>query len=359
MAAAVLAPRSAWRFITGRFGQARHRTISGPTPRVSEAQGIEWPPLLASSGSGDARPCLRELFERLTPPMGSEASGRVVLEALLRDRMPEGLLGRLGSLDFEERKEVARVFAAVLRFASRLGMEAQIAEYMRTRPQVLRMLLDWCEDVDAALHSFEMFRECTRYPEVISTLFDAEIATDLVALAQHPSVDVSLDAFASLRALLLGGEREVAAAFLEANFRVFFEAYNKLFFCAEAYATHRQALGLLGDLLRDPHFLCVRQAYASDESFLQIHMNLLRSSSRTIREDAFHIFALFACNPCMPPKVHLILFRNNERLAKVLEALGCMRGSESDDESDARIVACAIRRLGPPVPWRPPVTIQT
>lgn len=325
---------------------------------MSEPPSIAWPPLLASSGSGSASPCLREFFECLTPPEGSEANGRVVLEALLRDRMPEGLLGRLGSLDFEERKEVPRVFAAVLRFASRLGMEAQIAEYMRTRPQVLRMLLDWCNDVDAALHSFEMFRECARYPEVNSALFDAGIATNLVALAQHPSVDVSLDAFASLRALLLGEEREVAAAFLEANFRVFFEAYNKLFLRAEAYATQRQALRLLGDLLRDPQFLCVRQAYASDESFLQIHMNLLRSSSRTIREDAFHIFTQFACNPLMPPKVHLILFRNSERLAKVLEAHGCVRGSESHDESDALIVARAIRRIGPPMPWRPLVSIQ-
>lgn len=359
MAAAVLAPRSAWRFFTSNFSQVGHRDTREPAPKVGEAQGPRWPPLRDSSGSGGVTPYLREVFVGLTPAAGNEAAGRAVLEALLAAHMPEGLLGRLGSLDLEERKEATRVFAAALRLASRLGMEASIAQHMRARPQIPQLFLDGCEDPDVALHCFEMLRECTRYPEVASALFDAKVATGLVALAQHPSVDVSLDAFASLRALLLSDERAVAAAFLEANFGAFFEAYNKLLVRAEAYATQRQALRLLGDLLRDPQLLRVRQAYANEERFLQIHMNLLRDSSRSIREDAFHIFAIFACNPRLPPKVHLILFRNSERLAKVLEAHGSTCGGELDAESDARIVACAIRRLGPPAPWKPAAATQS
>lgn len=350
MAAAVLDPRAAWRFFTGNFSQAGHRVAQEPAPKIGQAQDPRWPPLLVSSGSGGVRPYLREVVEHLTPPAGSEAAGRAVLEALLADRMPEGLLGRLGSLDLEERKEATRVFAAVLRLASRLGMEAQISQYMRTRQQILRMLLEGCEDLDVAPHSFEMLRECARYPEVASALFDAEVATGLVTLAQHPSIDISLEAFASLRALLLTEERAVVAAFLDAHSAKFFECYNELLVGAEFYATQRQALHLLGDLLHDPQLQHARQAYAGNERFLQINMNLLRNSSRSIREDAFHIFTLFASNPRMPLKVHLILFRNSERLAKVLEAHSSTCSGELDVESDARIVARLIRRLGPPCP---------
>ena len=43
--------------------------------------------------------------------------------------------------------------------------------------------------------------------------------------------------------------------------------------------------------------------YVASVEFLKIHMDFLRSKSKAIRQDAFHVFKVFAANPKKAPKV--------------------------------------------------------
>mmetsp|Transcript_30326 Transcript_30326/g.76691 ORF Transcript_30326/g.76691 Transcript_30326/m.76691 type:complete len:85 (+) Transcript_30326:1-255(+) len=50
-------------------------------------------------------------------------------------------------------------------------------------------------------------------------------------------------------------------------------------------------------------------------------MNAMRESSRAIHLGSFHIFKVFVANPRKPHSVHSILYRNRQRLVKLLRAL--------------------------------------
>merc|ERR1712151_1329806 len=70
-------------------------------------------------------------------------------------------------------------------------------------------------------------------------------------------------------------------------------------------------------------------AYVGEEQFLQIHMNLLRENSKAIQFEAFHVFKIFVANPKKPPRVQQILYKNKEKLMKLLETL---RPNRQDDK---------------------------
>lgn len=157
-------------------------------------------------------------------------------------------------------------------------------------------------------------------------MLESGFAAELIELTHHQAFDISSDAFASLRELLLAHEA-VAAAYIEAHFTEFFMSYNKLL-QTEEYVAKRQALRLLGEILLNRHFSTVMRRYVGEEQFLQVQMNLMRDNSMAVKVDAFHVFKLFAARPDKQPRVQQILLKNRQRLVKVLESLG-----KGDDEA--------------------------
>ncbi|CAK0824087.1 unnamed protein product [Prorocentrum cordatum] len=65
-----------------------------------------------------------------------------------------------------------------------------------------------------------------------------------------------------------------------------------------------------------------------DERYLQLHMNLLRDSSKAIRMEAFQVFKIFAANPNKPRRVQIILHRNRDD--RLVQLLGALRPKEDD-----------------------------
>jgi len=203
---------------------------------------------------------------------------------------------------------------------------------------VLQLLLDGCANAEVALHCHMMLRSCTLHSELVVCMLEAGFATELLKLAQHQNFEISADAFSSLRALLLA-HKPKAAAHHEAHFNEFFVPYNELL-QTEDYVTKRQGLRLLAEILLDRKHSKVMHLYVSEEQFLQVSMNLLRDNSKAIREDAFHVFKVFAAVPNKQPRVRQILLRNRERLVKLLEELG--KGSEETFQQDQRAVIHAL-----------------
>merc|ERR1719506_521043 len=108
------------------------------------------------------------------------------------------MLMALPNLDFETRKEVIRFFHAILQAGA-----PPVFEYLRNHKHVMQLLLDGCRNEELALHCHMMLRSCALNVELVVCMLEAGFATELLKLAQHQVFDISSDAFASLRVLLL------------------------------------------------------------------------------------------------------------------------------------------------------------
>jgi calcium binding protein 39 len=80
-----------------------------------------------------------------------------------------------------------------------------------------------------------------------------------------------------------------------------------------------QSLKLLADILLARGNVRVMFNYVKSKQQLMLVMNLLRSSSRTIQHEAFHVFKVFVANPKKPADIRAILISNREKLLRFLK----------------------------------------
>mmetsp|Transcript_130212 Transcript_130212/g.417932 ORF Transcript_130212/g.417932 Transcript_130212/m.417932 type:complete len:454 (-) Transcript_130212:581-1942(-) len=279
--------------------------------------------------------------------------GCALVEGLLSVDAPAQLLGCLHLLCFESRKDAMRLFSALLRSALPLGADAILVDYLRSHLRIFELLLEGSGHPEVFTHCAHMIRACTRYPQLVEALLREGAARRLMDLASHQSFDISSEAFSSLRELMLA-QRPVSAQYMTDNFAEFFAQCHTLLQPDMDYVARRQALRLLGDMLLDRTFMGSMLAYVSNEQFLQIHMNLLRDSSKTIQLDAFHVFKIFVANPQKPARVLAILCKNRERLLKLLGSLSGKSDRNASFEEDLRTVITVLKALEAPAPRRPP-----
>jgi calcium binding protein 39 len=286
--------------------------------------------------------CLESASIEANSPMQEDMRGelREVLSCILSANVPSRLLARLCSLEFEAQKDVVRLFGVVVRLSAAIGEGKQVIDYLQSQPEIAQSLVDGCGRPEVALHCGFMLRSLFCYPQIAQIILASGVAEELVTLARNESFDISSDAFSSLRELVLTHKAE-SAAHIDSNFTKFFTEYH-LLLASENYVTQRQALRLLGELLLNRGFKTVMMAYVANEQFLQIHMNLLRQSSKAIQIEAFHVLKIFVVNPRKPPRVHSILYKNRERLVKLLETFYTKK---VDDEPFAKDLKTVIQTL--------------
>mmetsp|Transcript_99926 Transcript_99926/g.188034 ORF Transcript_99926/g.188034 Transcript_99926/m.188034 type:complete len:402 (-) Transcript_99926:112-1317(-) len=249
------------------------------------------------------------------------------VERLLEKDVLASLVAQFHVLDLKARTLVVNIFSVLLRLGLPDGLNDQVLRYLTHHKRLLDMLLEGCHVEQIALHCGLMLRSFIRHKETVQRIFEEQRIFSLVELARHPSFEVSSDAFCSLRQAFLE-HKEQAALWLVANSQDFFWRYH-LLLEETNYVGLRQALKLLSDILLDPKLTRVMIPYVCDERHLQIHMNLLRDSSRIVRLEAFHVFKLFVANPQKPLKVQKILVKNKKGLMHLIEHL--QPGSVGED----------------------------
>eukprot|EP00929_Paragymnodinium_shiwhaense_P110851 TRINITY_DN7814_c0_g1_i1.p1 TRINITY_DN7814_c0_g1~~TRINITY_DN7814_c0_g1_i1.p1 ORF type:complete len:399 (+),score=108.17 TRINITY_DN7814_c0_g1_i1:173-1369(+) len=251
---------------------------------------------------------------------GSEDASELLQKLLALD-LPARLVASLSELEFEVRKDVISVFSAILRLCTLLpGADQQIYEYARSRPDFFMALVDGYERAEIATKCGVMLRSCARHKKLVEAFFSfPEVVLRLLSFTRNENFDISSDAFSSLQDFLLT-HKAVASGFLEDNFKAFFAQYNGLL-QSEDYISQRQALKLLSEMLLHRTFMRVMLSYIGDEAYLQIHMNLLRDDSKAIQYESFHVFKIFVANPQKPPRVQQILFKNKDKLIKLLDTI--------------------------------------
>jgi calcium binding protein 39 len=258
--------------------------------------------------------CLRGVIVLFESEASTIVEKSELLVALLGSKALVRMLEVLPVLEFESRKDIMKIFNHMLALGA-----PPVFDYMRCETQILQLLLKGCGHAEVALNSNIMLRCCTKHAQLVETLLEAGVATEVLKLTLHSNFDISSDAFGSLRELLLGHKVQ-SAAYLEKNIQKFFGVYSELIE-SQDYVTKRQSLRLLVEILSDEQFRPVMLRYVNDDRFLRIHMNLLREDSKMIKYDAFRLFILFVVNSEQSSRAHRILVKNQDKLVKFIESL--------------------------------------
>ena len=160
-------------------------------------------------------------------------------------------------------------------------------------------------------------------------------------LVQKPSFDIASDAYKTLQ-LLLTRNKKLVPKYLETNYDKFFGQFNELI-QSDNYVTQRQFLTLLSELLLEKTNFNLMIKYIGQKENLKIAMTLLKNDSNAISHEAFHIFKVFVANPKKARDIHIVLWKNREKLVTFLENF--LSDKAKEDESFAEEKKIVIKHL--------------
>merc|ERR1740123_1451914 len=182
---------------------------------------------------------------------------------------------------------------------------------------------------------------------VDSEFVERQVVEELFVLVEKPSFDVASDAYKTL-SLLLTRNKKLVPAYLSAHYTAFFAGFNRLI-QSDNYVTKRQFLNLLSELLLEKSNFALMIRYIAEKENLKIAMTLLKSDSHAISHEAFHIFKVFVANPKKARDIHIVLWKNKEKLIHFLE--GFLPEKAKEDEAFAEEKKIVIKHLSElPVP---------
>ncbi|KAJ2780685.1 conidiophore development protein hyma [Coemansia javaensis] len=278
--------------------------------------------------------------DRKVPDTTSEQVAQLAQEIYTTDLLPL-LIGNLGRLEFETRKEVSIIFGILLR--RKIGAREPTVEYLASRTGVLASLITGYANPDAAVFCGNMLRECFKHETLVRTALRLPEFFNFFDYVEGDNFDVTSDAFNSFHEALTKF-KEPAVAFLTDNYDAFFAKYNQLLE-SKNYVVHRQSLKLLGEILLERKNFHVMIAFIKDSSNLKMIMNALNDRSKSIQYEAFHIFKIFVANPTKTPEVHKILHNNKDKLVKFLEDFQNDKNSDEQFRDEKAFLIKEIKKL--------------
>mmetsp|Transcript_34212 Transcript_34212/g.99335 ORF Transcript_34212/g.99335 Transcript_34212/m.99335 type:complete len:320 (+) Transcript_34212:146-1105(+) len=271
-----------------------------------------------------------------------------LLEGFIAQDLLGQLLAQLAVLEFEARKDVMNVCCALLWSGMPQQIDKRVVAYLSHHPTIFKLLVEGYANEETALHYGVVLRSCARHAELVDAFLTSGHVMALLRFAQCPKIDISSDAFYTLREMLLS-HKEVSAKWLERNHREFFGVFNELLISGE-YIAERQAQKLLTEMLLDKRFQKVMLAYVSNERNLQIHMNLLKDRSKVIQVEAFNVFKIFVANPQKPVRIQQILHKNKTKLITLLESLQAKKLGDEKVAEELRAIIDKLHNLSAPSP---------
>lgn len=283
---------------------------------------------------------LRQMKQLLYGEEGHEATAEVISSLsteFLRSDLLLTLVRHLKLLSFEARRDAVLVFNFLVRHQA-----TGVIEYLHERKENLLIggLLCVYDDAEISLSVGLMMRECFRHETLAR---DVLYSPDLFRFFEYlnsVNFDVSSDAFATFRDLLCT-HKLLVADFLLDNFDRFFAQYNVLLE-SKNYATKRQSVKLLGEILLDrPNYRVMTRYIGSAESLKKV-MILLSDHSKNIQFEAFHVFKVFVANPNKPSTIRDILLKNR---TKLIEYLKSFHADKDDDDQFVEEKKLLIREI--------------
>ena len=225
------------------------------------------------------------------------------------------LIQNIHHLRFEARKDSQTVLSYALRFRSPGSTDEDaiaIAYITNRRPEVAVELCRGYEHRESAMPCGAVLREILKNDQIAAIVLHDESLPDERALRvtdinfDQPQIgtgvfweffgyidkaafEASTDAFTTFRELLTK-HKTLVSQYLDINFDLFFERYNKILIGSESYVTKRQSIKLLGEILLDRTNYNVMTAYVDKGEHLKICMVLLKDDRKMVQYEGFHVF---------------------------------------------------------------------
>ncbi|KAG2499343.1 hypothetical protein HYH03_002918 [Edaphochlamys debaryana] len=261
------------------------------------------------------------------------------------------IVKHLGDLEFEQRKDAAQVFGAVVRIKEN-DERGPGAAYVLGHPEIPTLLFVGYDDPAIALNCGAMLRDCLRDDQIAKKVLDGPVFLKFFDKVEVSNFEIASDAFSTFKDLLTR-HKSVVAAYLQEHYQEFFAAYVKLLQSTN-YVVRRQSLKLLGELLLDRTNVKVMLKFVSDVQHLMTMMVLLKDPSRSIQFEAFHVFKVFVANPNKPQPIVDILANNREKLLKYLEDFHTEKEEDEQFKEEKAVIIKTISMLGAPPPQQAP-----
>jgi len=170
---------------------------------------------------------------------------------------------------------------------------------------------------------------------------ERQVVDELFVMVQKPAFDIASDAYKTLQ-LLLTRNKKLVPIYLNENYEKFFGQFNALI-QSDNYVTQRQFLNLLSELLLEKTNFNLMIKYIAAKENLKIAMTLLKNESNAISHEAFHIFKVFVANPKKERDIHIVLWKNKEKLITFLTNF--LPEKAKEDEAFAEEKKIVIKHL--------------
>ncbi|KAL9129320.1 MAG: hypothetical protein Q9217_002191 [Psora testacea] len=281
------------------------------------------------------------------------------VQQLVRDMIHEdfffSLIQSIRLLRFEARKDSQTILSYALRFRPPGNTEEDtiaIAYVIDHRPEVVVELCRGYEHRESAMPCGAVLREILKNDQIAAiVLHDESMGNERAVRVvdidfEHPQTgngvfwrffhyidklafEASTDAFTTFRDILTK-HKTLVSQYLDINFDLFFERFNKVLMGSDSYVTKRQSIKLLGEILLDRANYNVMTAYVDKGEHLKLCMVLLKDDRKMVQYEGFHVFKVFVANPHKSEAVKKILTQNRERLLKFLP--GFLEDRQDDDQ---------------------------
>mmetsp|Transcript_8289 Transcript_8289/g.13572 ORF Transcript_8289/g.13572 Transcript_8289/m.13572 type:complete len:492 (-) Transcript_8289:171-1646(-) len=241
----------------------------------------------------------------------------VIIDCLLRGYHDQHLAQNVGSVlqEMAKRPELAPMLLNEIRITRKKGKEPEGDE----------------KDNDAQTQAEGDDQE----------MEERQVVDELFVLVQKQSFDIASDAHKTLQ-LLLTRNKKLVPKYLEENYEKFFDQFNQLI-QSDNYVTQRQFLNLLSELLLEKTNFNLMIKYIGQKENLRIAMVLLKNESNAISHEAFHIFKVFVANPKKARDIHIVLWKNKEKLITFLQNF--LPEKAKEDEAFAEEKKIVIKHL--------------
>lgn len=141
-----------------------------------------------------------------------EADITKLVDDLFATNLLLDLLTHMKELEFEARKDVARIYDFVLRQRKDASLE-----YIKTHPEILQRLVEGYTDSEIALNCGSILREVIRHEVLAEMVLTSHLFDNFFDYVQLSTFDIASDAFATFK-LILTKHKPLCAKFLEDNF---------------------------------------------------------------------------------------------------------------------------------------------
>lgn len=206
---------------------------------------------------------------------------------------------------------------------------------------LVQYLVDHSDLFEILVTGFESSTKAAQYAMILTELFKGSPRVCWLFLNEHGDLmdaffeymkskefQKSSDALTCFR-VLLTKHPTVSSQYLQKEYEPFFEKMGALV-DSENYITKRQSLRMLGDLLVIREHIDIMKRYLFDELNLVNMMKMLKSKSRALQFEAFHIFKLFIANPHKSEPVMNIIRTNREKMILFLQNFQTRRDERDD-----------------------------